>query len=109
MVAVTPQIQSLNSELIKKHKLDFDVLYDQDNQYAGSLDLVHGFPDDLKEVYGGFGINLDDANGNTKWELPIPSRFVVDSSGVIQNAHVDSNYTARPEPSVTLEHVKSIG
>ena len=109
MVAVTPQIQSLNSELIKKHKLDFDVLYDQDNQYAGSLDLVHGFPDDLKEVYRGFGINLDDANGNTKWELPIPSRFVVDSSGVIQNAHVDSNYTARPEPSVTLEHVKSIG
>ena len=109
MVAVTPQIQSLNSELIEKHKLDFDVLYDQDNQYAGSLDLVHGFPDDLKEVYRGFGINLDDANGNTKWELPIPSRFVVDSSGVIQNAHVDSNYTARPEPSVTLEHVKSIG
>ena len=109
MVAVTPQIQSLNSELIEKHKLDFDVLYDQDNQYAGSLDLVHGFPDDLKEVYRGFGINLDDANGDTKWELPIPSRFVVDSSGVIQNAHVDSNYTARPEPSVTLEHVKSIG
>jgi len=59
MVAVTPQIQSLNSELVSKHGLNFDVLYDEDNQYARSLGLVHGFPDDLKEVYGGFGINRD--------------------------------------------------
>ena len=109
MVAITPQIQSLNSELVSKHNLNFDVLYDEDNQYARSLDLVHGFPDDLKGVYGKFGINLDEANGNTKWELAIPSRFVVDASGVVQNAHVDPNYTARPEPSVTLGHVKSLG
>ena len=107
MVAVTPQIQSLNSELVSKYSLNFDVLYDEDNQYARTLDLVHGFPDDLKGVYGQFGINLDDANGNTKWELPIPSRFVVDGSGVVKNAHVDTNYTARPEPSVTLDLVKS--
>ena len=109
MVAVTPQIQSLNKELVSKLNLDFDVLFDEDNQYARTLDLVHGFPDDWKEVYGGFGINLDNANGNTKWELAIPSRFVVDGSGVVQNAHVDSDYTSRPEPSVTLDVVKGLG
>lgn len=109
MVAITPQIQSLNSELVNKHNLKFDVLYDEDNQYARSLDLVHGFPDDLKDVYGKFGINLDDANGNSKWELAIPSRFVVDESGVVRNAHVDPDYTARPEPSLTLQQVKSLG
>jgi len=109
MVAITPQIQSLNSELVSKLNLNFDVLYDEDNQYARQLDLVHGFPDDLKTVYGKFGINLDEANGNTKWELAIPSRFVVGPSGVIKNAHVDPNYTARPEPSETLEQVKSLG
>ena len=109
MVAVTPQIQSLNKELVGKLKLDFDVLHDGDNQYARALDLVHGFPDDLKDIYkGGFGINLDDANGNTKWELAIPSRFVVDANGVVQNAHVDSDYTARPEPAVTLEVVRGL-
>ena len=109
MVAVTPQIQSLNSELVSKLKLNFDVLYDEDNQYGRALDLVHGFPDDLKKVYGEFGINLDNANGNTKWELSIPSRFVVDGKGMVQNAHVDSDYTSRPEPSVTLEAVKALG
>lgn len=108
MVAITPQIQSLNSTLISKLNLNFDVLYDEDNQYARSLDLVHGFPEDLKKVYGGFGINLDDANGNSKWELPIPSRFVIDASGVVRYAHVDSDYTARPEPSETLEQVKAL-
>lgn len=109
MVAITPQIPSLNSDLVAKHGLNFDVLYDEDNQYARSLDLVHGFPDDLKQVYGKFGINLDEANGNSKWELAIPSRLVVDAGGVVQNAHVDPDYTSRPEPSVTLGHVKSLG
>jgi peroxiredoxin len=108
MVAITPQIQSLNRKLVDRLKLNFDVLYDQDNQYAQTLDLVHGFPQDLKDVYGGFGINLDDANGNAKWELPIPSRMVVDASGVIQHVHVDPDYTARPEPAVTLDQVKSL-
>jgi len=109
MVAVTPQIQPLNSEMVSEHGLNFDVLYDEDNQYARALGLVHSFPDDLKKVYGGFGINLDDANGNTKWELPIPSRFVIDGSNVVTNAHVDPNYTARPEPSVTWNLVKALG
>ena len=73
-VAITPQIPALNSELVTKHCLNFDVLYDEDNQYARWLDLVHGFPDDLKQVYGKFGVNLEGANGNSKWELAIPSR-----------------------------------
>ena len=98
----------MNQKLVQDRKLNFDVLFDEDNQYARKLDLVHGFPDELKAVYGKFGIDLDAANGNNKWELPIPSRFVVDQSGIVQSVEVDADYTVRPEPTETLALVRSL-
>lgn len=108
LVAVTPQTAEQNKQLIASRNLDFDVLFDDDNKFALALDLVHGFPDDLKEVYGKFGIDVGMANGNSKWELPIPARFVVDRQGVVRRADFDADYTTRPEPSATLDVIKSL-
>ena len=108
LVAVTPQLVEHNSKLITERKLDFEVLNDNDNAYANELGLKHGFPDDLKEVYGKFGINLDESNGNTKWELAIPARFVVGADGVIKAADFNADYTIRPEPTATLEVLRSL-
>lgn len=88
--------------------MNFEVLYDQDNSYADKLGLKHGFPDDLKEVYGKFGIDLDSFNGNSKWELPIPARFVVDKSKVVRAVDVNIDYTVRPEAFETTEALRGI-
>jgi peroxiredoxin len=87
--------------------LDFEILFDDDNAYAESIGLKHGFPDDLKGVYGKFGLNLDSFNGNSKWELPIASRFVVDQTGIIRAADINADYTKRPEPTETVEVLRS--
>ena len=108
MVAVTPQTTEQNKKLVASRNLEFDVLFDEDNQFARALDLVHGFPDDLKEVYGKFGIDVAQANGNDKWELPIPARFVVDQHGGVRSADFDADYTNRPEPSESLKVVQSL-
>ena len=108
MVAITPQTTDQNQKLIAQRKLDFEVLYDEDNSYAQKLGLKHGFADDLKEVYGTFGINLDEFNGNSKWELPVPARFVVDSAGVIRSADFNSDYTVRAEPAESVAAVKAL-
>ena len=102
MVAISPQQESLNKELVKKLGLDFEILFDKDNAYAKKLDLVHGFGDDLKKIYGGYGIDVGAANGNDVWELPIPGRIVVGSGHAIQAAEFNANYTERPEPEATL-------
>ncbi len=81
---------------------------DDDNAYATQLGLKHGFADDLKGVYGQFGIDLDNFNGNSKWELAIPSRFVVAKDGTIAAVDTNANYTLRPEPTETIEVLKSI-
>ena len=72
------------------------------------MGLKHGFPDDLKEVYGKFGIDLDQFNGNDKWELAIPARFVVSTDGVVRAADFNADYTARPEPADTLQVLQSL-
>ncbi len=108
LVAVSPQGIEHNRKLIEGRSLNFEVLCDQDNAYADQLGLKHGFADDLKEIYGQFGINLNNFNGNAKWELAIPSRFVVASDGKIVAVDTNADYTVRPEPSETVEVLKSI-
>lgn len=108
LVAVSPQSVSHNRKLIEERKLDFEVLNDRHNAYADQLGLKHGFPADLKEVYGKFGINLDEYNENTDWELAIPARLVVKSDGVIRAVDFSTDYTVRPEPSETIEHLRNL-
>ena len=50
-----------------------------------------------------FGIDLEASNGEPSWTLPIPARYIVDSSGVVRYARVHPDYTTRPEPTETLE------
>lgn len=108
LVAVSPQSVSHNRKLIESRKLDFEVLNDKDNAYADQLGLKHGFPDDLKDVYGKFGIDLDEHNENTSWELAIPARLAVSTDGIIRAADFNADYTVRPEPSETVEVLKSL-
>lgn len=102
LFAVSPQLPEQSQELIEKHKLDFEILFDQNNAYANKLDLVHGFPDELKTIYGSFGIDLEQANGEPSWTLAMPTRIVIDTEHKIKSFDVNASYTQRPEPSDTL-------
>lgn len=108
IVAISPQTSDKNRELIEKTKLDFEILFDKDNAYAKQLDLVHGFDDALKTIYGTFGIDVGTANGNGVWELPIPARMVISSDHVLRGIEVNADYTQRPEPTETLQLVKGL-
>lgn len=108
LVAISPQIREKNAEVKRKHGLGFPVLSDRGNEYARQLSLVYTLPEDLREVYGNFGIDVPAHNGDDSWELPIPARLVVDTEGVIRSIDADPDYTRRPEPEASLEVVKSL-
>jgi peroxiredoxin len=108
-VAISPQTQEKNAEVKRKHRLAYPVLSDPGNAYARELKLVHGFPDDLREIYKGFDLNLPDYNGDDAWELPLATRMVIDASGVIRSIEADPDYTKRPEPEASLEVLRKLG
>jgi peroxiredoxin len=93
----------------KTNRLEFPVLSDAGNTYAAGLGLTHVLPDDLREVYRGFGIVLPDVNGDDSWTLPIPTRLIIDKDGVIRNVAADPDYTRRPEPTDVLTALKALG
>jgi len=94
--------------LIKEKHLNFDLLSDPGNRVAETYGLVHAFPEDLKQIYLQFGIDLEKYNGDDSWTLPMPGRFVIDRSGVIRYAEVNPDYTVRPEPEEVIGILKGL-
>lgn len=70
--------------------------------------LRWALPADLKEIYGQFGIDLAEFNGEESWTLPLPARFIVDPEGIVRYARVGPDYTRRPEPEETLEALEGL-
>ena len=106
LFAISPQLPDQSRKVVEKLKLNFEILFDQGNQLARQLDLVHGFPDDLKDVYlNAFGIDVAASNGDDTWTLAMPSRFVIDKDHRIKAVDVNASYIVRPEPEETLNVV----
>ena len=92
-----------------RNRLTYPVLSDPGNGYARMLSLVFSLPNDVRAVYSSFGIDLEKSNGDPSWELPMPARVVVDREGIIRHVDVDPDYRRRPEPTATLDVLRTLG
>lgn len=108
MVAISPMLKKYTGNLMRNLGLTFPVLLDPDNLLAKQFGMVFKVPDPLKEIYQGFGIDLERFNGNDHWELPLPGRFVVDRDGTIVDADLHPDHTVRPEPEETLQILRAL-
>jgi peroxiredoxin len=109
VVVISPQSFSRTEKQADELHLKFNLLVDRENEVGKAFGLVYSFPDDLRQIYSGtFQNDLQLVNESSKWELPIPARFVIDANGVIRDAKVDPDYRYRPEPSETLSFLKSL-
>lgn len=104
ILAISPQMTAYSKQLIAENNLEFDLLYDQNNELAKKLGIAFTLQDYAQVAYSGLGIDLTSFNGNDSYELPIPAVFVVDNNSIITYSYVDSNYTNR----IDLENLVSI-
>ena len=105
---ICPQLPEYLADLTTKQKLDFPLLHDAGNGYAERLGIAMTLPDDLVAVYRSFGLDLPKVNGDGKWKLPVPSRWVVDARGILRHVFDDPDYTTRPEPDDTVAELRKI-
>lgn len=102
LIAISPETPDNTLTTQEKNDLAFTVLSDADNQVARTFGLVFELPESLRPIYESFGIDLVAANGNNRFELPVPATYVVQPSGEIIYAFADADYTKRAEPSEIL-------
>ena len=95
-----------NRELINHRQLTFEVLSDRGNDVAAKFGLRFELPQDLRDVYRAFPLDLEKFDGDASWTLPIPARFIIDREGIIRAAEADPDYTTRPEPDDTLRALR---
>ncbi len=91
-----------------RHKFTFPILWDEQSKVAEAFGLAFVLPDDLRDVYRSFGNDLAVRNGDPSWRLPVPSRFVIDTGGIIGSVQADPDYTYRPEPETTVEALRKV-
>jgi peroxiredoxin len=88
--------------------MPFTMLRDFGNRVAEAYGIAFTLPDDLREIYTKFGIDLAKGNGDGSWRLPVPARFVIDRAGIIRAVDADPDYTRRPEPATALETLRTL-
>ena len=108
IVALSPELPEHGRDVIARRKLTIPILRDEGNVVAGLFGLSFRIPEDLRQVYLSFGIDLPASNGEDSQTLPMPARYVIDPSGGIRYARVHPDYTRRPEPVETLDALREL-
>lgn len=105
---ISPELPERTADMAAKQNLTFPILWDEQSKVAEAFGLAFTLPDDLRQVYLGFGNDLAVRNGDPSWRLPVPSRFVVDAGGIVRSVQADPDYTYRPEAETTLEALRKV-
>lgn len=111
LVALTPEMPDETLSTKEKNDLPFEVLSDDGLLVADKLGVAFTVGDDVKELYNGMGVELDQMNGNKgvrKAKLPVPATFVLDKNGKVVYSFGNLDYTKRAEPSDIIDAIKSI-
>lgn len=95
LMAISPQAPDHSQQLVQRLELDYDVLSDLDQSVIRAYRLQFSLDDDLRPIYRGFNMALDEHNADGTWNLPVPATFVIDQERVVRARHVDPNYRER--------------
>lgn len=105
---ISPELPAAIAAMAAKQNLTFPILWDERCETAAAFGLAFKLPDDLRQVYLGFGNDLAVRNGDPSWQLPVPARFVVDAKGIVRSVQADPDYRYRPEPETTLDVLRRV-
>jgi peroxiredoxin len=95
VISIVPETAHYARNLKNVRNVPFRVLTDLDLAYALSLGLVFWLGEKLKEMYRGFGIDLERFQGHGGWFLPIPATLVVGRDGRVKARFVDPDFRHR--------------
>lgn len=108
MFAISPEKPDVTIEKTDPKSLNFTICSDMDNKLAKKLNLVFGLPEKIQGIYKKFGIDVDNSQGNTEKELPVPATFIVDKDGKVAYVDLDEDYTTRPDAQEVVAEYKKL-
>ena len=108
LITITPQTPDKSVEQFKQKGYPFEVLSDLDSRVMKAYRLYFELPADLVDVYKKHGLDIEAFNGQDRNVLPLPGSFVIDTDGIVQAMHADTDYKKRMEPSAIIDALKKL-
>ena len=75
--------------------LDYTLLSDARLSAAEAFGLAFRIPDAYYEAAKEYGVDFEEASGETHRALPIPAAYLIDAEGMIRFGHTNPNFTQR--------------
>ena len=92
---------------IEKQKLNYTLLADNQARATTAFGLAYEVNDAMFERLKKFGMDLQEASGQTHHILPVPAAFLIGTDGVIKFSYVNPNYKVRVNAEVLLAAAKA--
>lgn len=102
VIGITPETKENIAKTIKKTSAGFSILQDKDDEIMKAYKVNFMMDEATFSKYKGYGINLEDNNGNNRHTLPVPATYIIDRSGKIKYVHFDPNYQKRASVKLLL-------
>ena len=109
LVAISVDKPSEESKTQAKDGVPFPMLSDSKLVAHKAFKVVHATSEDEQKKMTGFGVDLGAYSGESHKSFAIPSVFLVDRTGVVRFAHVDSDYKTRPSVKQLLAVADKLG
>jgi peroxiredoxin len=102
VIGVTPETAENINKTIGKTHASFSIV--QDKGYHIMKDYKVNYVLDAVTVtkYKGYGLDLEQNNGNTDHVLPVPATYVIGKNGKLLFVYFDKDYKKRPSVSSIL-------
>jgi peroxiredoxin len=107
IIAISPDRPAKLAETADKHQMGYTLLSDSTMAAAKAFGIAFKLDEPTLAKYAEYGINLDDASGQSHHLLPVPSVFVLGTDGTIKFEYVNPDYKVRIPPDLLLAAVKA--
>ena len=109
LVAISVENPDASMAIAKKNEVQFTVLSDPALETAKKFGIVYVLSPDLDKEYRSYGLDIAKQNAMDRPELPLAVTYVIDKTGKITYAFIESDYKKRAEPDVIISELKKIG
>ncbi len=107
LLAISADKPEKIKEMMTKDELSYTILSDYNSAASTAFGLAFKVDDETIEKYKGYGINLEEASGNTNHILPVPAVYIIDTKGMIKFDYSNPDYKVRLDTDELLKAAKS--
>ncbi|MBE9515412.1 MAG: AhpC/TSA family protein [Proteobacteria bacterium] len=108
LIGLSPETPDVSAETVKAKGFEFTVLSDVGNKVARQYGLQTAVPEAIRPLYEKWELDVNGANGDNSWELPLPATYVINRRGTVKAAFINRDYTQRMEPNDIIAALKDI-